>query len=408
MTRWGSLLALIVVVIMAWIGFYIKYPEAVESKITVSITEPPKRLVTESRGRVKLVRVQNESVVKEGEVLVVFESKASIEDVMMVEARLMAMPGSPSDSTLLNFKVDESYMLGELKPALFEFYTKQDEYQHFISNPYDKLSVSQLDREYRKIQSIIRTDRGRWSNIDRQIDMVQDRLSREQQLSNENLLAKERVERTEESLLSLKRMRESIESSIKNRELELERIRAEKSGVKAGSKEEMQQSAIALRESFADFKSNVAEWMRRYVVISPIHGIVSFNVDAINVQQFVEEGREIGVVVPLEKKETQGIASLEVSEASRVKVGQKVIVRFNSYPYQEFGAVMGVVKNKGQVPVKGKIAIDVAFPDGLVTTFNRRIEPARDMKGEATIIMQDKRFLERVFEGIRGTVAQEG
>jgi multidrug resistance efflux pump len=407
MTRWGSLLALIVVVIMAWIGFYIKYPDTVESNISVSITDPPKRLVTENRGRVKLVRVENESVVRAGEVLVVFENKAKIEDVLSFEIALLSLQ-NPTDSALLKFKLPEDYMLGDLKSHLYEFYRRQDDVLQFISNPYDKYSVEQLDKEYRKVQSIIRTDRGRWSNVDRQIDMVEDRLRRERQLSAENLLAEERVERTQENLLSLKRMREGIEASIKNRELELQRIQSEKGGVKAGSKEEMQQALVAMRESFSNIRTELSEWMRKYVISSPINGIVSFNEETINEQQFVEEGKEIGVVVPLEKKDTQGLASLEVSKASRIAPGQKVIVRFFSYPYQEFGAVIGVVKSKSQVPIKGKISVNVAFPDGLLTTFNRRIEPSREMKGMATIIMEDKRFLERVFENIRGAVTQEG
>lgn len=407
MTRWGSLLALIAIVIMAWIGFYIKYPETVESNITVSTTDPPKRLVTESRGRVKLVRVQNESVVRAGEVLVVFENKANIEDVLSFETALLTMT-NPSDSALMVFHVSEEFMLGSLKPSLYEFYRRQEDVEYYVDNPYDKFSVDQLEKESRKVLSIIRTDRGRWGNIDRQIEMVEERLERERQLSAENLLAEERVERTQENLLSLKRMRESIEASIKNRELELGRIKSEKSGVKAGSKEDMQEALIAMRESFGNMKSELAEWMRKHVISSPIDGIVSFNLESINEQQFVEEGKEIGVVVPLQEKETQGTVNIPMSEAIRVESGQKVIVRFFSYPYLEFGAVIGKVESKSQVPVNGQIAIDVSFPEGLHTTFNRELEVSREMKGDATIIIQDKRFLERVFEGIRGTIVQEG
>jgi multidrug resistance efflux pump len=407
MTRWGSLLALIIVVILGWIGFYFRYPEKVESRIAVSITDPPKRLVTENQGRIALIRVENETNVDAGEVLVVLETQAQFGDVMSLETMLMQMP-NPSDSMLLNFSVPEEYMLGELKDNLFDFYSKRDAYRYLLSNPYDEYSIGQLRNEYRKVQSMIRADRGRWDNIDRQIDMVQDRLRREEQLARENLLADERVERTRESLLSLQRIRESIEASIRNKELEQERIKTQQSGVRADSKDEVQKAAIQMRESFASLKRSISDWMRRYVIVSPIQGMVSFNQDAISEQQFVEAGREIGVVVPMDNKELRGNISLTVSQATRVREGQKVVVRFDSYPYPEFGAVMGTVDRKSQVPVNGIITARVSFPQGLVTTFNRKIELARQMEGDAIIVLQDKRFLERVFEGVRSTIAQEG
>ncbi|MCB0547782.1 MAG: HlyD family efflux transporter periplasmic adaptor subunit [Phaeodactylibacter sp.] len=408
MARYGTLFAFIVVVVAGWVGFLLKYPDTVESQITVTTTDPPKRLVTETRGRVKTVMANNEEVVAAGEVLVVFDNNASLEDVMTLELAIMGVGNAPSDSTLLAFSLPGNVVLGELKDELYDFYRRQQDLRQYLSNPYDNFNLQQLNKELGKIQSMIRSDQGRWANIDRQIESVEKRLRREEQLSQENLLAEERVSKTREELLSLRRAREGIESSIKSKELDIEGIRSEMTGVRQVTKEGRQEAAIAMRESFQALQKAVEEWKRKFVISSPIDGIVSFNLESISEQQFVEADREIGVVVPLKRQKTKGFVQVDMSRSGKIRPGQKVIVRLDSYSYAEYGAIEARVEKKSQVPIEGKIIIEIGFKEDLVTTLGKRIEPSREMKGNAVIITNDKRFIERVFEQVRSTVSQEG
>lgn len=408
MARYGTLFAFVVVVVMGWVGFLLKYPDTVEAPITVTTTDPPKRLVTEVRGRVKAVRVQNEEVVEAQEVLIVFDNNANLEDVLTLEIAIMAAGDTPSDSVLLAFSLPGNVVLGELKDELYNFYRRQQDLRQYLSNPYDNLNIQQLNKELGKIQSMIRSDRERWANIDRQIESVEKRLKREEQLSRENLLAEERVSRTREELLSLRRGREGIESSIKSKELDMDGIRSEMSGVRQVTKEGRQEAAIAMRESFQELQRALEEWKSKYVIISPIKGIVSFNMESISEQQYVEAGREIGVVVPMARQKTKGFTQIEMARAGKIRPGQKVIVRLDSYSYAEYGAVEARVEKKSQVPIDGKVIVEIGFKEDLVTTLGKRIEPSREMRGNAVIITNDKRFIERVFERVRSRVVQEG
>ncbi|TXB63576.1 HlyD family efflux transporter periplasmic adaptor subunit [Phaeodactylibacter luteus] len=400
MVQYGTLLAFLVILVLGYLSYFIEYPVMVEAGISVTSTDPPKRLVTNSSGRVASILVENESEVEADDIIVVLKSNARFEDVLSLESAMLSL-GTPSDSALLAFQVPESLMLGGLKETLFDFYRKQKTLQQYESNPYDKLSMDQLSRELSKIRRIIVSDKGRINNLDRQVEMVENRLQREEGLSQENLLAQGRVAKTREDLLALKRMRESIESSIKNRELEMERIRAEMDGVKAGSLEGKKQASVSIRESFAELQRAVEDWFFRYVITAPVDGIVSLYLEKITEQQFVEEGWEIGVVVPNKQEKAKGTIWLPVAIASPVEEGQEVVVRFSSYPSLEFGAVIGRVASKSQVPINNQVSITVSFPKGLVTEFGREIDASQEMKGEARIILQDKRLIERIFEHFR-------
>lgn len=400
MARFGTLLALLVFVILGYVSYFIEYPVVVGAGITVSSKEPPKRLVSNISGRVQSILVENEGGVKENDVIVVFKSNARLEDMLTLESKMMMMD-NPSDSALLAFSVPDTFVLGSVKEPLFDFYRQQKVRQQFEENPYDKYSIDQLERELRKIQSIIRSDRKRIGNLEKQIELVRERLDREKKLVSDNLLAESRIEKTRESLLSLERMRESVESSIKNRELEKERIRAEKDGVREGSVESKRQASIELRERFVDLQRAVEEWMFKYVITAPVSGIVSLYMEDITEQQFVKEGFEIGVVVPQVEQEAKGTIWLPVAKASPVEPGKRVVVSFDSYPVLEFGSTIGRVESISQVPINGQVALTIDFPKGLVTEYGRELDASQTMKGVANIVIKDKRFIERIFEHFR-------
>jgi multidrug resistance efflux pump len=400
MARFGTLLALLVVVVLGYISYFIEYPVVVDAGITVTSKEPPKRLVSNISGRVQSILVENEAAVKENDVIVVFKSNARLEDMLTLESKMMMME-APTDSALLAFLVPDTFVLGSIKEPLYDFYRQQKVRQQFEENPYDKYSIDQLERELQKIQSIIRSDLRRIENLDSQIKLVQERLEREEKLVRDNLLAESRIEKTRESLLSLQRMRESVESSIKNRELEKERIRAEKTGVREGSVESKKQAGIELRERFNDLQRAVEEWMFKYVITAPVTGVVSLYMEDITEQQFIEEGFEIGVVVPQLEQEAKGTIWLPVAKASPVKPGKKVVVSFDVYPVLEFGSTIGRVESISQVPINGQVALTIDFPKGLVTEFGRELDASQTMKGNANIIIKDKRFIERIFEHFR-------
>ena len=108
------------------------------------------------------------------------------------------------------------------------------------------------------------------------------------------------------------------------------------------------------------------------------------------------------MVVPAQRSEIIGKIDLKIDGSGRVREGQKGIVKLNSYPYAEFGALEGNIKWKGRLPSGATIPIEVNFPEGLITTTGRTIEPSREMTGRAEIITEDKRFIERIFENFRG------
>jgi len=307
---------------------------------------------------------------------------------------------APTDDALMKFSVPDSLVLGNLKEPLFNFYRKQEDLRTLVENSYDNFSVSQLRRRIDQVREGLRSDRSKWINLDKEIELVQRDLQKQEQLSSEQLLAERDLRKTQAELLSLIRMRESAEASIRSAEQEIDRLRAEITGVRANTEGVRQQTSVELREAFLELRTAVEGWLSKYVLTSPIDGKVSLYMDRINDQQFIEEEKQVGVVVPSKDSDIKGIIKLKVGEARIVKEGQEVLVRFKSSDSKEHGAVRGRVTDVSEVPIENEITVEVSFPDGLVTNRGTTLGNVQAMEGGANIIVAEKRFLQRVFESL--------
>ncbi len=400
MVRWGSTVALIIVVLLGWVGYWVRYPDVIEEEIKITSSEPPRRLVAGARGYIANILVNNEDAVEAGQTLIVFKNKAKFEDVLTLENRLLQVKVM-NDSSLLNFDPGRDLLLGELQEDVYDFMGKQEELRLTYSPKYEKLNIQQLQKALRNTSSSMEYDRRRKEKLAGQLDLVYQRLRQEENLFNENALPYSVLRKTREEVLALEREMQSIESTIKTKQFEIESIRSQITGARVGSRENQISASTALKDSFHRLKNQLEDWKKKFLIVSPIDGIALLPDNNIADQPFVPEGTELVVVVPSDNTETIGKIDLNINGSGKVREGQKVIVKLESYPFPEFGALIGEVSWKGRLPTGNTIPIEVSFPEELITTTGKLIDPSREMTGSAQIITEDKRFIERLFESFR-------
>ena len=86
-----------------------------------------------------------------------------------------------------------------------------------------------------------------------------------------------------------------------------------------------------------------------------------------------------------------------------------VNVKFDNYPYMEFGMVRVQIKNISLVPVtvennKKAYMLEVEFPNALVTNYGKTLTFSQEMTGSAEIITEDLRLLDKFLNPIRAVI----
>ncbi len=109
----------------------------------------------------------------------------------------------------------------------------------------------------------------------------------------------------------------------------------------------------------------------------------------------------------LPENQGQYISSLKVpsQNTGKIRQNQKVLIKLDNYPFQEYGMLEGRVQSMSTIADKeGNYFIEVAMPNGLQTSYGRSIKFDKELTGSADIITDEMRLIERVFYQFRKLV----
>jgi HlyD family secretion protein len=147
-------------------------------------------------------------------------------------------------------------------------------------------------------------------------------------------------------------------------------------------------------------KSRLAYWEQTYIIRSPIIGTVSFT-NFYNNNQQVKKDEIVFAVIPEKQSQIVGRISLPIKGAGKVYKDQRVNIRFDNFPYMEYGFLVGTVKSISLMPNNENYIVEVVLPQDLKTNYNIPLKFSQEMKGSAEIITEDLRLIERFFNPVK-------
>ena len=81
-------------------------------------------------------------------------------------------------------------------------------------------------------------------------------------------------------------------------------------------------------------------------------------------------------------------------------MGEQVLLKFASYPFQEYGAVKGKIAFISHITTDSGYLAKVVLTDGLNTNYKKQIQYRDGLVAQGEIITKDLRLLQRFYYGI--------
>lgn len=159
-------------------------------------------------------------------------------------------------------------------------------------------------------------------------------------------------------------------------------------------------SARDYRATVSQLLAAIRQWEMNYCLMAPSEGRVQLLRQGVP-NLFVSAGDVFGRIVPEGGETWIGRALLPIQRSGKVKVGQRVIVRFSNFPDQEFGIVNGRLSSVSMVPTEDNYMVEIAFPHGLTTNYGKHLSVSYEMKATAEIVTDDLRLIERFFQPLK-------
>jgi multidrug resistance efflux pump len=395
--KWGNTFLLFFVIILLLLSWYIKYPDIVSAPIMITTNIPPEKIIAKTTGKIETISVQDKEMVLENTPLAIIQNTANYRDVFLLK-KLLA---SSIKSLNFDFNQMKNAQLGDIESAYAGFHAA------YLANELNKnLQPYIVERDAQNSESVQISSRltilqQQKSLNESELLLQKSDVNRYETLFNKGVISAQDFENKKLGYLQAEKNYRSLLTTISQLKSNLiDNSKNSKSTKIDGTKEEVNLESNK-NQAFYQLKKVIKDWELAYVLQSSVTGKVSF-LQIWTDNQTITVGDAVFAVIPTLEKGYIGKLKAPALNSGKIEVGQKVNIRLTNFPDSQYGMLEGKIKNISLTPDKdGNLWIDVVLPKKLETSYHKTIPFQQEMSGNAEIITEDLRLIERLLYQFR-------
>lgn len=399
LVRWGiSVIALIIVGAFV-LSFFFRYPEVIQSEVTITTENPPVWIIARSTGGVKELRINDKQPVREGQTVAVLENPARTADVELLASRL-GQSAAFSDSVVLALDFPADLELGMIQTDYAVFQKSLSDYRTFLSLGLYERKIGAAHSQLRDYADYMRHLQNQVSLNKRGIELAEKDFNREKQLFDKKLSSQVALEESDKSLLSVRQGAEQALTSASTARIEMSRLESSITEMELERRQEATRLRTSLQSAFDDLQTSLKSWEQAFLLKSPADGILSYN-EIWKPNQHVNTGDKVFSIVSAAPGGLIGRVKIPVEGSGKVKTGQRVNIKVNGFPYMEYGFLAGKVMSVSLLANGDVYSAVVSLPDGLKTSYHKKLPFNGELTGSAEIITDELSLAQRILNPIR-------
>ncbi|NIJ52985.1 HlyD family efflux transporter periplasmic adaptor subunit [Dyadobacter arcticus] len=394
--RWGVTVFLGIFLLLFVLAYIVRYPDIIKCEIKISTNKPSITFQPPEEAEIQKILVRNNAPVKENMNLLVFRNGANYQDVLTLDRELKNF--SFNDNRLTAFfekYVGSNMQLGE---------TIENEWTSFSNELLLYYKIRKMNSFQSQIQYLddeldgLKRLQSHYSTLTK-IDDKQHEIN-EEKMKIDSILSSQKVLSRVDNYTNRQNYYNKL-SELKQNEIQVTRIGADivkltntRKSLMSDERQSLLTQSVSIRTSLGRLHAAIEAWKKLYLFVAPLHGKVHF-------LQNLEEGNKFSgkLLTVLPDSSSHFIkANISVEGAGKVKLGQRVLIKLNDYPYKEYGVIEGTLSEFSLIS-------DEKFYVGRIDINFREISKNRivikdNMKGIGEIITNDRSLLERVFSNM--------
>jgi multidrug resistance efflux pump len=405
--RWGITVIFAVVILILIGSYFFKYPDIIPAQITLTTEHPPSTLVARSSGKITELFVQDKQKVQEGDPIAIIENATNHGHLFELKEKLESLRPvfNDYDNPLPVILFDRYYSLGQLQSSYATFLSAYEDYQYFLNNDYHRKQIVYYKDQIAQRNTIISGLELQMRNLEKELKLARDEYERQKALYKEQLISRSQFDAAEGAMLSKESGYEIAKGNLTGTRLQISQLEQQMLDMEQSYRDDKQRRQLALKQAYDNLNGQIAQWEQAFLLKAPISGTVTFT-RFWSVNQNVNPGDKVVTIVPEEGGEIIGKVILPIAGSGKVKLGQRVNIKFINYPYMDYGIVSGQVTSRSLVAADNAYSLEVHLPNGMRTSYNKELEFAQEMQGTAEIITEDIRLLERIFKPIKNLLTK--
>lgn len=394
--RSGITMIFILLLLGIYLTYLIQYPDIIKGPVKLTTEVLPVKIVSQVSGNIVNLYVKDGETVKVGTVIAEIENPLSAEAAEQLKSyisilNLSIMVQSPQ----LPLPDTSGLALGDLQYVLNELIRTINDFNLRKSYHIDEMELGKLRERLGHEMEMLKINEKMLALSEKDLENAKLKFETDKKLYEQGVIA-----RTD--FLQL-------ETNYRSKQMQVEQLRQNKvqtSITISSMQEQLSQSgynkASRDQSGYQDVKAQIKTinsyifgWKQKYSLIASKTGVISY-LSHLQEKHFVKAGEELFAI--LQPNETFiGLATVPTAGMGKVEVGQDVHLLLDNFPYYEYGMVQGKVKYIAALPNGNEYRVDIALPDGMLSSHNQKLKFTPEMTGQVEIVTENKRVIERIF-----------
>lgn len=406
MIRWGNIIIVILLLLMMMFAYFMKYPDILTTQITITTQNPPEKLVARTTGKIAKILVEDRVEVDPKTPLAIIENTANYKDVF----QLIACVDTISiNKTQFNFPFEKLNVLqlGEIQNAFTIF---EKDYIAYDLNrdlkPYSIEKNAQSQETNQLKERLLLTQQQYEISIE-ELQLKSKEFARQKYLFEKDVISAQESENSKRDYLQAEKNVRNISSQLSQMRSSINDLNRNSSNTRVNETKDNINLLRNVLQSFNQLKKAINDWELAYVLRSSVKGKVSFMQIWVE-NQTINSGEQVFTIVPTDNKNYIGKVKAPAQNSGKIKVNQDVNIRLANFPDREFGIIKGKVKSISLTPDKeGNLLIDISLPNGIETSYDKKIIFQQEMSGTADVVTEDLRLIERLLYQFRDIFSRQ-
>ncbi|WP_111307931.1 HlyD family secretion protein [Confluentibacter sediminis] len=394
--RWGITLIFMFVCIIVSLSFMIKYPDFVTAKVLVTTKQPTEKIISRYSGQLEKIFVNNRDTVEVNQKLAIIKNTAKFNDVYLLKNIIDTLPFNVN-SFKFPFEKTAFLILGDVSMAYLSFEKSYMDYFLLKDlDPYEnqlggnKVSLQELKN--RLISQI-----NQKNLLEQEYKLKQTDYERDKQLFEKGVISQRDYELKQLEFIQMQKNISAMAISISQMTEAISTASHTLKSTRINEQEDNTKFLKNLIQSYDILKEAIRTWEYNYVLKSSTDGVISFQ-DYWGENQFVNSGNIVFSILPTDTSALVGKLVIPAQNAGKVTVGQKVFIKLDNFPYQQYGMLIGKVTNFSISPnAENNYTVFISLPNGIKTSYNKNFKFTQELLGNAEIVTEDLSVAERLF-----------
>jgi multidrug resistance efflux pump len=388
------------ILLLLFVGtWFIKYPDIVAVPFRLTSTISPQAIVAKTNGRITKLWVKDNELVRIGQKLAYLESTAKHDEVLALEQTLDSLSKLISQGrfeSIANFRTSTFDQLGELQADYQLFMQQFTKISLLFVNGYHQQHKRFLMAELNDLAENHSQLSEQYLLQNRELELAAAEFKIQKRLYKDGLIAPLEYHREESKFIAKNLPIKQLDMNLTHNKTSQTQKRKE---IVELDRQAAEQKA-AFIQVLHTLRSSLLAWKIRFVPTATQNGRLNYT--SLWQEQQVVKNEDILFYIGQNTGALVGEAKLRQINFGKIAVGQRVFIKFDGFPFEQFGGVEGRVISIANIPsVDSSYRAVITLSNGLQTSYHKKLPFKNGLNATAEIITADQRLPERAFYGLK-------